>query len=187
MDALTGTFLRNQLAEASALAEASDLLEVAPVAGAQFVLAEYRCRGLVRRGDAIEDADNFVVGFRFPADYLRRVHPAEILVLVSPAGVWHPNIGRGDTPAPICIGRITPGTPLVELLYRVHELLTWQTFSTLEYDTLQPEACEWARRNASRFPTDSRPLRWRAEGHPAAATLPRSDAHDLLATMEVVE
>lgn len=187
MDLVFGSFLHHQFEEAAALADGSDLFRVGPLSGEQLVVCEFRCRGLVRRSGSIEEADHFVVGFHFGRDYLRRANPPEILTMILPNDVWHPNIGGARSPGAICIGRISPGTPLVELIHRVYELITWQTYSTLEYDTLQPEACQWARANADRFPIDPRPLRWHAADHASDGAFVLAEARDLLDAIEVVE
>ena len=190
MDAITESFLTNQLEEAQVLAGGSDLLRIGSVGSRQLVVAEFGCRGLVRRDGLVAEAEHFVVGFRFGGDYLRRVNPPEILTLISPEDIWHPNMGGPLTPNGICVGRIAVATPLVELIYRVYELITWQSYSTLEYDTLQSEACEWARSNAERFPVDPRPLRWRADGSSTGDGIFLHESREspgLLDALEIVE
>ena len=77
----------------------------------------------------------------------------------GPPNVWHPNIAHA---APfICVGRLGPGTPLVDLLYQCYEVLTYFRFNPREDDCLNPAACAWARQNADRFPLDDRPLKRR--------------------------
>jgi ubiquitin-protein ligase len=72
---------------------------------------------------------------------------------------WHPNISR-ELPL-ICIGRLTPGTPLVDILYQVFDILTYQKYNPRESDSLNPQACAFARENHDRFPIDARPLKRR--------------------------
>ena len=61
---------QQQLQQAAALARASDLLSVVPVAKDRYI-AQYKCKGLVRdpAGEIVEAAD-FAVGIWFYADYL---------------------------------------------------------------------------------------------------------------------
>lgn len=190
MDTITHAFLENSLAEAEAALAGSDLVRIGALVGMETILAEFRCRGLVRVASGpVEEAEHFVVGFRFANDYLRRVRPLELLTLIAPLEIWHPNMGGPRYPTGICIGTIAPGTPLVDLLHRVFECITWQSYTPVEYDALHPVVCPWARSNAHRFPIDPRPLRWRVDSSSDGA---RSEAAtpvaaSLLEAMEVVE
>ena len=151
-------FMERQLAEGMALAQSSDLLRlhVSPMVPPHFV-AEYLCKGLVRDSSGeIREASGFQVGVWFPYDYLRRADPFEMLRLFTP-GVWHPNVSD-DLPL-ICIGRLTPGTSLVDILYQVYDILTFQKYNPRENDSLNKNACAWARNNQDRFPIDRRPLK----------------------------
>jgi hypothetical protein len=81
-----------------------------------------------------------------------------VLAWIEPRGAFHPNVR-----APfICIGRLAPGTPLVDLLYRCFEVITWNRVTMREDDALDRDACGWARRNQQRFPVDRRPLKRRS-------------------------
>jgi ubiquitin-protein ligase len=73
--------------------------------------------------------------------------------------VWHPNVS-GDLPL-ICIGRLAPGTTLVDILYQIYDILTYQKYNPREDDALNKPACAWARANQHRFPIDPRPLKRR--------------------------
>ena len=153
-------FLTRQLDEGMALAAASDLVRLTPCDGPppRHYLAEFRCKGLVQRpaGDVVE-GDRFVVGISFPSDYLRRAYPAEVISLLAPLNVFHPNI-RGSA---MCIGRLKPGTRLVDLLYQCFEILTYVKVTMREDDALNRDACRWARSHVDRFPVDRRPLKRR--------------------------
>lgn len=154
-------FMERQRAEGLALAEASDILRlhIPPFAPPHFV-AEYLCKGLVRDANGeIKEANRFQVGIWFPNDYLRRADPFEMLRVFTP-GVWHPNVSA-DLPM-ICIGRLTPNTSLVDILYQIYEILTYFKFNPREEDSLNREACSWARANQDRFPIDRRPLKRRS-------------------------
>jgi hypothetical protein len=184
MDQIYARFLRRQAEEGLALAEQSDLLEMVPVdalhgsprpddAGGWLAqndglftryIARFFCAGLVRRADGtIARANEFAIGIWFPPDYLRRANPLQVLTWLSPDEVWHPNIGRIDAADRVflCIGAVTPGTPLVDLLYRTFETISYVKVTPREDDSLNKAACAWARRNQHMFPIDSRPLKRR--------------------------
>jgi len=159
-DPIYRRFMERQLVEGLELARSSDVLRlhVPPLAPPHFV-AEYACKGLVRdAGGEIREANNFQVGIWFPPDYLRRADPFEMLRLFTP-GVWHPNISH-ELPL-ICVGRLTPGTPLIDILYQAYEILSYQRYNPREDDSLNKTACAWARENRERFPVDRRPLKRR--------------------------
>jgi hypothetical protein len=160
-DQILNAFLERQLADAVALTRASDLLDIAPIGSpAQHFLAHFSCAGLVRRSDgSIAKAHSFFVGIQFPADYLRSADPFRVLTWLGPPNVWHPNIAAGS-PA-ICIGRVAPGTGLVELIDRCWALITWNKVTMREDDALNHAACQWARANPGCIPVDTRPLRRR--------------------------
>src|SRR3989442_133913 len=133
VDLIFRHFMERQLAEGMALAEESDLLRlrIPPLAPPHFV-AEYHCKGLVRGEDGeIREADRFEVGIWFPPDYLRRTDPFQILRMFTP-NTWHPNISR-ELPL-ICIGRLTPGTALVDILYQIFDIVTYQRYNPREDD-----------------------------------------------------
>jgi len=159
-DPILHSFLELQAEEGLALARSSDILELDCLPTGQHFVAHYSCRGLVReRGGLVREAASFHVGFFFGADYLRSVNPFEVLTLFGPPNTFHPNVAFG---APfICVGRIAPGMPLVDLLYQVYEILTFQRLTPRDDDALNKEACRWARANQGRFPIDPRPLKRR--------------------------
>lgn len=160
-DPVQESFLGRQFDEGMALARASDLLELEPIpfAPPHFV-ATYRCKGLVRQPTGeIAEADQFAVGIWFPPGYCRRAEPFEVLRWLHPRKVWHPNIS--DQHPFICVGRLTPGTPLVDILYQVFEIITYHKYTPREDDSLNRACCAWARQNQHRFPVDRRPLKRR--------------------------
>lgn len=160
-DAIYQRFMERQRIEGMALAESSDILRlhIPPMAPPHFV-AEYFCKGLIRdAAGEIKEANRFQVGIWFPADYLRRADPFEMLRMFTP-NVWHPNISP-DLPL-ICTGHITPGTSLVDILFQVFEILAYMKYTPVEKNSLNPLACSWARENQDRFPIDRRPLKRRA-------------------------
>jgi hypothetical protein len=159
-DPILHAFLERQAEEGRALAQASDILKLECLPTGQHFVAHYSCRGLVKERDGVvREADAFHVGVFFGSDYLRSVNPFETLTLFGPLTTYHPNVAFG---APfICVGRIAPGMPLVDLLYQIYEILTWQKVTPREDDALNKEACRWARANQQRFPIDRRPLKRR--------------------------
>ena len=159
-DPIFRAFLERQAEEGRALARASDILSLDCLPTGQHFIAHYGCRGLVKDSDGeVREAGTLVVGVFFGADYLRTVSPLETVTLLHPLKVWHPNVAFG---APfLCLGRITPGMALVDLLYQVYEILTYQKLTPREDDALNKDACRWARAHQDRFPTDRRPLKRR--------------------------
>lgn len=161
-DKIFDAFLQHEHDQAMALARASDLLELFPAhpidGPPDRYLAHFRCTGLVKQpGGTVTTANDFVVGISFPSDYLARVNPAAVLTWLQPWSAFHPNIK-----APfVCVGRIVPGTPLVDLLYQLFELITYTKVTMREDDALNRDACAWARQHAETFPVDRRPLKRR--------------------------
>ena len=91
---------------------------------------------------------------------------ARMLTLLTP-GIWHPNVAE-RVPI-VCIGQITPATPLTDVLHQLFELFSWQKMST--HDPLNPAAAQWARDPANRalYPVDRRPLKRRGSAAKADA------------------
>lgn len=157
MDEILKLFLKTQFDEGIRLAAESDLLELTPIDD-QCYIATFSCKGLVREANGdVHEHDQFVVGIRFPDDYLRQVNPGEVLTWLGPKEIWHPNI---ETPF-LCLGPIVPGNTLVDLLHRCFEVITYQNVTMREDDALNRPACSWARRHRSRFPVDIRPIKRR--------------------------
>ena len=161
-DKIFEAFLVQQFAEGLDLARSSDVLKLIPMPGGDppsRYIAHFKGRkGLVRddRGDIVE-FDHFAVGIWFPDDYLRAADPFVVVTWLQPSEIFHPNICSG---APvICLGHLAPGTPLVDILYRCFEIITYARVTMQEHDALNKEACAWARRNQHRFPVDRRPLK----------------------------
>ncbi len=154
-DPILEGFLRYQLQEGLALAQQSDVLQLLPISLDRY-RATFRCRGLIcaDSGEIVE-ASEFAVGIWFPSDYCRAANPFQVLTWLYPRNIWHPNI----RPPFICIGKIAPATELCDLLYQTYELITYFNFAT--HDGMNPDACQWARNHADRFPLDRRPLKRR--------------------------
>jgi len=149
-------FLMNQLTEAQQLVDESDLLEMTAI-DPQHILVTFYCRGLIKTENGVEYAERFDVGFTFNDQYLDFANSADVITLLAPVNAFMANAR-----APfLCCGEVRPGTPLVELIYRVHEVLTWSNFAVEEHKALNAEACQWSRRHLDRLPTDVRPLKYR--------------------------
>ena len=162
MDQVFAGFLEHQLEAGMALAARSTLLTLVPSTGTapDRYVARFACRGLVRApGGAIVEGEGFEVGIWFPADYLRRADAIEVVSWLGPRNVFHPNVGPGPNGGQfICVGRIERATPLVEILMRAYEVVTYQRVTMDERDALDHEACAWARANQARFPIDRRTI-----------------------------
>jgi hypothetical protein len=161
-DTIMTSFLRHQHEDAAALTRDSDLVEIsAHGSPADRFLVRFTCRGLVRSADGtVSEASEFFVGITFHEDYLRLHAPWRSVTWLAPHNVWHPNIAPG--PQLICIGRMGPGTGLIDLVQQCFDIITWNKVTMREDDALNHAACEWARGNRSRFPVDPRPIKRRA-------------------------
>jgi hypothetical protein len=153
-------FLQTQYDRGLALAAQSDLFELIPLPSRSGppsrYLANFHCRGLIREADgAIGECNFFSFGIWFSPEHLRKPDPLVVTVL-EPTNVFHPNI-RGPF---VCLGHISPGISLVDLLYQIFEIVVYRNWAP--HDGLNGDACQWARHHADRFPTDPRPLKRRA-------------------------
>jgi hypothetical protein len=165
MDNVFGGFLTNQFDGGMALAEHSDVFDLFPLDPPPLVrryIARFHCTGLVRApSGAIVEATEFAVAIVFPDDYLRCAEPSQVLTWLSPREVFHPNISnRGPF---ICVGRMGPGVTLVDLVYQIHEIITYNKATVDERNALNFDACQWARTHADRLPVDRRPLKRRID------------------------
>ena len=88
------------------------------------------------------------MGIWFPADYLRRADAFEMLRLFTP-NVWHPNVSR-DLPL-ICIGRLTPGTTLVDSPPALRHS-TFQKYNPREDDSLNKQHAPGRVKTTAAFP-----------------------------------
>lgn len=163
MDQVIAGFLEAQQAEADALSARSPLVDIRMHGAADEAswVVDYRCRGLIRRPDgAIVEADHFKVGVRMSPDYLRCANPYLVVTWLGPRATWHPNLGTppGADQIFICIGHLRPGTPLVDIVMQVFEIITYQKATMREDDALNHAACRWARANQHLFPIDRRSL-----------------------------
>ena len=104
----------------------------------------------------VSECNRVGVGIWFHPEYLRVARPYDTVTLLGPRQLLHPNIRFPG----ICIGRMPPGTSLVDLVYQIFEMLTFNRVTA--NDPLNPAATEWWLRHQDRFPLDTRPLKWRA-------------------------
>jgi len=164
LDTIFQSWLARQLVEWKEFEPLTDLVSVTPCSGPpdmpdpapQRYIAEFRCRGLGRSANgAITVIDRFTIGIYFPDDHLRRVQPERLVTLLAPANVFHPNI---QFPG-VCPGHVRPGVGLVDLLYQVHSILTYQNANMNDF--LNADAARWAREHCEEFPIDPRPLKRR--------------------------
>lgn len=160
MDPTLNSFLDKQNEDAMVLDSQSDVISVQPLGlpPHQKYMVKFTCAGLIRHADGrVQLANKFHVGIFFPDDYLRSVHPPDILTWLSPENAFHSNIKFPY----VCIGDILPGTQFVEILHRLLSVISWNKFTVSESDALSKDACQWARNNSSRYPLPMPPLRRR--------------------------
>lgn len=159
-DPIFESFLRNQMREAQQLQAESDRVRLLPVPVSgnppDRYLVHLKCNGLRRLPNGeILVADEHTVGIWFSPDYLRRINPSEVVAYLGPPDAFHPNI----LPPALCLGHLRPGMGLVELIFQVWQVITWQNVTLREDDALNRVACAWARANPDHFPVDTRPLK----------------------------
>jgi hypothetical protein len=161
-DLILNAFLEQQFQEGLALAKTSDVLELSPLplsgGPPTHYIARFSCTGVLRQKDGgiVPTRAQFHVGLTFPADYLRRIDPLRIATWLGPMNVVHPNI----RPPFVCLGRVKPGTTLVDLLYQLYEIITYVNWASHDY--LEGQAAVWARNHQHLFPLERRPLKRRA-------------------------
>ena len=139
-DKILTAFLLKQLAEGTALARASDIVRLQPEPGPapQRYLAEFRCKTLTAGPNgSVVPGNGCGVGIWFQDDYLRRAEVPEVVTLLGPVNLFHANISFPF----ICVGRLKPGTPLVDLLYQIFEIVTYQKITMNERNALNFAAC----------------------------------------------
>jgi hypothetical protein len=161
IDHVFESFLETQLAEALALESESDLVALMPLPGRRGVpdryILELGCRGLVRDPSSREvtERTGFAAGVWFHPRYLKSINASLVVTLLDPPHVFHPNLSFPFA----CLGRMRPGTGIVEIVYQLFEILTYRKMTIVEWDALDREACAWVRRGLRRFPVDARPLK----------------------------
>jgi hypothetical protein len=160
-DRIQHLFFSRQYEEGMALAAASDVLKLTAEphvdAPPRRYVATFLCNTLVEAGGRVARANRVVVGIAFPEHYLHEASSYEVLNILHPSTIFHPNIRFPF----ICVGDLfmRPGTKLVEILYQVHAILTYSKWSA--NSPLCEAAAQWARRHQDELPCDRRPLKRR--------------------------
>jgi len=152
-------FLEAQEREGRALEAASDIfsLETLGPSPHQRFVARFELRTVVLADGAPREADGVcAVGIWLAPEYHLRVVVPQVLTFLGPRELFHPNV-KGPF---VCLGDLVPGTPLAELVFRIHAVLSYRNYGLRR--PLNGAAAAWARRNLDRFPTDTRPLKRRA-------------------------
>lgn len=178
MDKICRSFLERQYQDALELDAASDLVTLVPLSRnfvgdltqparalapgedpPQHYVARFRCKGTVRVDGRIVECSDWSVGIWFPDDYIRSADSATSLTWLAPMEVYHPNI----RPPFACLGKLEPGTDLVDIVYRLFDMIRMENVTTVEAESLNPESCSWARDKIANgeFPIDKRPLKRR--------------------------
>jgi hypothetical protein len=49
-----------------------------------------------------------------------------------------------------------PATPINDLVIQIVEILTYLNYTPIEHDSLNRDACQWARNHTDRFPLERR-------------------------------
>lgn len=159
VDRVYEAFIEGQNVAAQTLNQASDIVHITSkkLNRGHLYIVKLLCKGLVNDNGTIKEHGQFELGVHFPEHYLRRCDPATIVCWYSPSNVWHPNI----KPPFLCLGRVTPGMQLVDIVHQAYEIISYQKVTMNESDALNHDACAWARANSNKFPIDKRPLRQR--------------------------
>ena len=160
MDTVFNSWLERQYRDVQALAAASDVLRIACETDARpprRFIAQFDCPTMVGNAQNVTRVQGFAVHFEFPSEYLRvPVEVGRLINLLAPR-VFHPNVSHPF----VCIGPVAPGTSLLELIYRVYEILSFQKFTPREDNALNHDACVWTRRHLDLLPLSRAPLKRR--------------------------
>jgi hypothetical protein len=158
-DPVMRDFLDNVAAELRDRLRPGSLVKATPLDEVPWLWRlDFATRGLARtEAGELRPVEHHVVAVRFLPDYLRRADRFELLMLVEPAGAFHPNLRDGF----VCL-EVYPGEPLVEICEALHALLSWRLRQLSETDALNPDACAWGRAHLDQLPLDKRPLFGRA-------------------------
>jgi hypothetical protein len=138
-----------------AFADGCENLELEPLALNRY-RASFMCETLLETAERVRKRPTKVVTeIWFPRTYLRRVDSMQIISVLEPLNIFLPNV----RPPAICIGKLNPGAPLVEIISRVWEVLAGQNVMPNEFDALNAAACSWIRNNPECLPLDPRSLK----------------------------
>jgi ubiquitin-protein ligase len=105
---------------------------------------EYQVKGLRQREGEVVYERTHLVEIHLPLQYPRL--PPQCRMLTP---IFHPNIA----PHAICIGdHWSPGEPLVSILSRIGEMISYQSYNTKS--PLNGEAAKWVAENEDQLPID---------------------------------
>ena len=173
-------FLESQHQDALAMRRNAHLFDLVPQptrAGdgppRQYLLAlNVTSMARLPHGEIVEH-DQWLAMIHFPPGSLSRVDPRRVIQWIA-GPLWHPN-ARPEL-GWFCVGRLSPGTPLRNLVFRIHEIVVYANWAS--NSPLNGDAAAWARQNQHRFPTDPRPLFWHPPT-PSAAPAGHTDIKSL--------
>ena len=145
VDRVYEAFIEGQNVAAQTLNQASDIVHITQkkLNRGHLYTVRLLCKGLVNDNGTIKEHGQFELGIHFPEHYLRRCVAANI------------------KPPFICLGRVIPGTQIVDIVHQAYQIITYQKVTMIETDALNHDACAWARANSDMFPVDKHPLRRR--------------------------
>lgn len=160
MDSVMKSFLQDSFDRGQRLADESDVIILRhdrssfppEVYLVQFEGTEYLKVG--QSGIVVPTRGRLPVEVRFPPDYLRSTDPhlyVKICTLLHPSfffgphpDFFHPNVQPGS--GSICLGnKFEPGTRLDALIHHLYDILTYQNFSSLEWDCFDGVAARFLR------------------------------------------
>jgi hypothetical protein len=113
---------------------------------------------LVSDGDAIRREGPVVLGIRYLERHLGEApHPMELVTVLAPQGVFHPNIADSNA---VCLGHPAAGIPLDAIFHQVWAAFTFnmRAVNTRPGEIVNPAAAVYVRANAHQFPITLRGL-----------------------------
>lgn len=135
------------------------VLEAQALAAEVRMLLLFDTPTLVRPPDGVVRCQGPVVaGCRYHQRFLSEVPlPWEIVTIVSPRFVFHPNINPAGA---LCLGHPPPAVRLPEIMHMTWAALVFnlRLVDTVEWHGLNPQAAAFVRANQHRFPLDARGL-----------------------------
>jgi hypothetical protein len=109
-------------------------------------------------GGAVRRAGPVLAGIRYHVRFLSEAPvPWEIVTLLEPLGVFHPNANPAGA---LCLGHPPPGIPLEQILHMVWQAITLnlRSVDTVDWHGLNPEAAAYVRAHREQFPLTDRGL-----------------------------
>jgi ubiquitin-protein ligase len=155
MNSIRSVRLGNEFERLKKLDSESSLFKIMATRGdpPESYLLSFNLRSLVKNenGEIVEyDGVHLVEIFcppRYPSDAVR-------ILFLDPANIFHPNI---LCPV-ICLNRWIPSMFLDEICHRIAAVVGYRMFTMDENESLNRDACVWARHHQDRFPVDTRSL-----------------------------